>query len=484
MKDSRIPTGVSGLDEILHGGLIPGYCYLLTGPAGTGKTILSLQWLMDGCRRGEKGLYLALCEDVGKVRKNMAALGWSLEGVEMVDITPQAWATTGHEGEYTVFPPSEVEQPRVWGGLYSALEEHRPKRAVVDSATHLRYLSTDEYQFRMHILGLVGQLSRHGCTSILTFEPSELERETALAMAVDGVIRLRREVSSGGAIEIRSLDVEKLRGSGYVPGLHHMRITEEGVVVFPHRIERGGGPTPGQEGLSSGIEALDELLGGGIESGTTTIISGPTGVGKSTLGLHFLLKAAEEGMDSILYTFEESIPSILWRSRALGMQVDGALEEGSLRIVHVNAMGLYPDEFLGMVRRDVEDGRRVVMVDSLRGYQLAMEQFGTLGAHLQNLINFILSRGASTFLINEVEQITGDLSLTELGVSFLMDNALLLRYAEYRGGIIRVVGCLKKRLGAHQSELREFRITPEGLHVGEKLKGLRGVLTGVPERVD
>ncbi|HVL57810.1 MAG TPA: ATPase domain-containing protein [Burkholderiaceae bacterium] len=478
MKPTKIATGIPGLDEILYGGLNAQCSYLLVGSAGTGKTVFSLQWLLDGRRRGERGLYITLAEPQEKIQQNVAGFGWSLDGIALVDLTlkqddPQVDA-------YQVFPPSEVENIPVWSGIYRAVRDTSPTRVVIDSLTQVRYLSTDEYHFRKQLLSLVTFLDRSGCTSILAFEPTELEREASVALAVDGILRLRMQVSSNRMIGLRSIQVEKLRGSDFMSGLHPLRIAGNGVTVFPHRIETVGPTSPGGAQLGSGTPGLDELLAGGIEVGTTTLITGPAGVGKSTLSLQFAAEAASAGHLGVFFAFEESVESLLARSRAIGSDVSALIERGMLRLEHVNAMQLYPDEFLARIREVVEGGCRILVLDSLRGYTLAMEEFGTPVAHLHNLIAYLNSRGVTTILANEVEYITGDLRATELGVSHLADNIILLRYAEYDSRVVKVIGCLKKRLGNFQPELRELRIGADGIQVSDKLSHLTGILTGVP----
>jgi circadian clock protein KaiC len=484
MAQERVATGIPGVDEIFYGGLLPQRSYLLVGGAGSGKTVFSVQWLLEGHRRGERLLYITLTEPGSDIKRNMASFGWQLEGIELLDLTPTGDAGENGE-EYQVFSPSEVEQVAVWQAIYSAVKEKRPQRLVIDSVTQLRYLSIDEYQFRKEILGLVSFLNKRGCTSLLSFEVSELERETSVALAVDGLIRLRTEVSPSRVIGLRSIQIEKFRGSDFISGLHPMRITDEGIRVFPHRIEPIGGLHLTVELLSSGIRELDELLGGGVEVGTTTIISGPSGVGKTTLGVAFLISALARGKRSVLFTFEEAVESLMQRSRGIGMPLDAALEAGKLKIVRLNPMEQYPDEFLGKVRDAVEqEGFELVMIDSLRGYQLEMEQFGTPLDHIRNLVHYLNRKGVTSFLVNEVEHITGAVRVTEMAVSHLADNIILLRYAEYAGKFIKVIACLKKRLGNHQPDLRELQITGQGMQVGEKLKKLRGVLTGVLEYAD
>lgn len=478
--NNRLTTGIPGLDEVVHGGLITENCYLIVGGPGTGKTILSFQWLIGGVNKGESALYITLAEPGGKIERNVQSFGWGLEGIAMVDLTPLYIKSKEPIEEYAVFHPSEVERTPIWQGIYDAVEKYKPARLVIDSITQLRYLSHDEYQFRKQILALVGFLNGYGCTSFLVFEPTELERETSVALAVDGIIRMHREISPGRVIGLRSIEVEKLRGSDFMSGLHQMRIGSQGINIFPHRIENPSDARPATSRLSSGVRGLDELLGGGIEAGTTTIITGPCGAGKSTLATQFLIQAAAANQRGVLYAFEESEQTSIKRCEGVGLPVKKMVATGKLKIERVNPMELYPDEFLGLVRKEVEAGCQVIVIDSLRGYELAMEEFGTMVANIQNLVTYLNSKGVTTFLINEVENITGDLKATELAVSYVADNVILLRYAEYESRVIKIIACLKKRLGGFQPELRELHISEDGLKVSEKLQNLRGILTGVP----
>jgi len=477
----RQPTGVPGCDEITGGGLMTGRSYLLVGTPGSGKTVLSLQWLRDGVRRSEEGMYISLCDPVEQIARDVTSFGWDLKGIAMVDLSPRGDDLDEHVGDYHMFPPSEVESVPVWRAIYAAVRDKQPRRVVIDSATQLHYLSTDEYQYRKHILGLVQFLNRQGVTSLIAYEPRLMDQDMSAELAVDGVLRLRAEISSTLGIGLRSLQVDKMRGSDFMSGRHPLRIDAGGITVYPHRIERTGLLEPTGEQISSGIATLDALLGGGLESGTTTLLTGPSGTGKSTLGTQFLAHNAAR-LPAVLYTFEEAPAFIVARSRSIGHPIDAALADGSLQVVRINPLELYPDEFLAMVRRAVEvDGRRMVMIDSLRGYQMAMEEFGRPQAHIHNLIAYLSRQGVSTLLINEVEHITStSLKATDLGVSHLADNIVLLRYAEYASCVIKVIGCLKKRVGGFEPELRQLQVGQEGIEVSAKLQHLQGVLSGMP----
>ena len=415
MAVKRVTTGIPGLDEVFDGGIPKDRSYLLLGAAGTGKTLTSVQWLLEGEKKGETALFVTLAEPFDNMQRNLKSFGWDITQLEFVDLNPVKDDGRAPE-EYSVFAPSEVESASMWQGIYDAVEKVDPDRVAIDSLTQLYYLSTGPYQFRKQLLSLVSFLHRRECTTLMTFEPAELEDEASVALAVDGIIKLRMEVSSHRLTGMRSIEVEKLRGSGFMSGYHPMRITDEGIKVYPHRVERPSDVIPGERILSSGIERLDQLIGGGLESGTITMLSGPCGAGKTSLGMNFMVESAQKGERALVYTFEEPIESIVSRSESLGQPAREMRENGLLRLVRVNPMELYPDEFLEMVRSDVEEWEaETVLVDSLRGYGLAMEEFGTLGANLHNLVTYLNSQNVTTVITNELEKITGELTATEVG---------------------------------------------------------------------
>ena len=480
MKNTRKSTGIDGLDEIMKGGFISGASYLILGEAGTGKTILSLQACQESLKRKASCLYVTFAEPEASIQKNAESFGWDLADVVFVDFTKEL-GREQIDGEYSVFPPSDVEETPIWSRLYQAVDEHDPALVVIDSATFLHYLSRDEYQFRKQAQKLINYLNSRGCVSLLLFEPSELEKETSLALEVDCVVAMRNDLTEQKITEIRTIEVKKMRGSSYLTGQHPIRITETGIKVWPHRIQRLKSIPYDRKMLPSGIAELDQLLKGGFSYGTCTIFSGPSGVGKSSLATQFLCVAAEKGIKGALYSFEEGGASILNRSNGISIPLEEQIEKRTVFLREINTLEQYPDEFLEIFRKDVEkEGIQLVVIDSLRGYNLAMEGFGNLVAHMQNLINYCRSHKVTLFLVNELENITGDVRITDVGVSYMADNVLMLRYAEHHGRLIKVVNCLKKRLSDFEPEMREFKITGNGLVVGERLEHLRGLLTGVP----
>jgi circadian clock protein KaiC len=454
---------------------------LIGGVAGAGKTIFSLQWLRAGLLLEQKCMYITLCEPGAEIKRNVAGFGWNLDQIDIVDLSPSGTELAENSGEYHMFPPSEVESVPVWKAIYDAVQQGRPDRLVIDSVTQLHYLAIDEYQFRKNILGLVNCLNGLGITSLLAFDPGEMDRDSSVALAVDGVIRLSRSISTGTAIGLRSLEVEKLRGADFMSGRHPLRISADGIHIFPHRIEHTGTLNPGDHMACSNLDGLDQLLGGGLESGTTTLLTGPTGTGKSTLGTQFLAHFARSG-HAVLFTFEEPASFIVKRSRDIGVPIDDVIASGALKIMRINPIEMYPDEFLATIRHAVEvDGCGMVMIDSLRGYQFAMEEFGKPQAHIHNMISYLSRRGVTTLLINEIEHIAStSLRATDLGVSHLADNIVLLRYAEHEGQVIKMITCLKKRVGNFQPESRQIKTSGSGIEISEKLHPLHGILAGTP----
>lgn len=475
----RVSVGIPGVDYILDGGLVRGRSYLLTGSGGTGKTIFSLEWLLAGRDEQQKGLYVTLSEPTGDVSDNIRAFGWNLEGIEVLDLTPNQ-SRPKPEEDYDVFPPSDVERAPSWEAIYEAVEKHNPDRLVIDSLTNLLYLASSIHQFRYNILQLVSFLSRRRCTSLLLFEPVELHNDPSVGLAVDGIFRLRMAISKARAVGVRDFQVEKMRGCDFLHGLHPLQITNEGIKVYPHITEPIGPAQPGRYVLPSGIEGLDRLLNGGLESGTTSLLAGPSGVGKSTLAATFACQSVlQRGEKAVFYSFEESLDTLLARSAHLGMPFGQLVEEKQIKFAHINPMQLYPDQFLSWVRSDIEQGCKLMVVDSVRGYEFSMEEFGKPIAHILNLNTYLCRNGVTTVLTHESSSISGGARDSEMGISHLADNILLLRYADDQGRLRKVIGCLKKRVGDFQPDFCELQITSGGVRVANRIVCAGGVVRGI-----
>lgn len=476
MSQHRITTGVPGLDTILNGGLIPCRAYLVRGGPGCGKTTLGLHFLAAGAAQGEKTLCITLTEPEPQIRQNAERRGIDLSGVHFLDLTPTPDFFVQVE-TYDIFSPAEVERAPITRQITEAVEAIRPSRVLVDSMTQFRYLATDPFQYRKQVLSFLRFLVESGATVLFTSESSPEAPDADLQFLADGVIELQREG------DLRTLSVLKFRGSGFWPGTHSLRLDEKGMRVFPRLIPEAYRREFVPEPIPSGVPELDEMLHGGLERGTTTIISGPSGVGKTTLGLQFMKEAAGRGERSVVFLFEENVDTLIARCQSVNIPARTMIERGTLAIVHVEPLQYTPDEFAWLVQQEVEErNTRIVMIDSVAGYRLSIRG-EDLTAHLHALCKYLTNMGVTVLLIVEVENIVGDFSATGLGLSYLADNIIFLRYLEISGQLRKAVGVLKKRLSDFEKTLREIEITRYGIKVGKPLTDLRGILSGTPEFV-
>jgi circadian clock protein KaiC len=477
MTSNRLSTGTPGLDDVLHGGLIEGRSYVVRGSAGAGKTILGMGYLTAG---EGSSLLVSFDESERSLRENADAIGIDVSDVEILDLSPGAERFGGGRS-YDVFEPDEVEGDDVASAVTDAIDRVEPDRVFLDPLTHLRYLSADEYRFRTEVAGLGAYLSEAGATTLYATQPTASTPDEDLEFLADGVIELRNGPNG------RSVEVTKFRGSGTRNGTHTVRIREGGMVVYPKLVPGNHERPPVDESVSSGVDELDDLLGGGIDRGTVTVVSGPSGVGKTTTGTHFIQQAAAEGDRSVAYLFEEDTTTFDHRSKALGIDVDGMREAGTLAVEEVEPLSVSPDEFADAVRTEVEKrDARVVMIDGTAGYRVSIRgDDDDLVRELHALCRYLRNMGVTVVLVEEVPSVTGEFRPTGENISYLADNILFLRYIEVAGEIRKAMGMLKKRTGTFERTLREYRIEQDdGLVVGGPLTGLRGVLTGTPEFAD
>ncbi len=474
MSTNRVSTGISGLDEILHNGLIPGRAYLVRGGPGCGKTTLGLHFLTHGGQNGEKTLYITLGEPEIQLRHNAEALGFNLSNVAFLDLSPTSEFFTKIQ-TYDIFFPAEVEREPTTQKIIDQIEAQSPQRVFVDSITQFRYLAPDAFQFRKQVLAFLRFLNEQGATVLFASEGSFEAPDDDLQFISDGVIRLD---FSG---QERTISIDKFRGSDFRKGNHSMRLTSKGMDVFPQLVPEIHKQEFVVQTVPSGIPDLDELLCGGIERGTVTILSGPSGVGKTTLGTQFMKEAAGRGERSVIYIFEEAMGTLINRCESVNIPVHTMMERGTLEIIFVEPLLYTPDEFANMVRRQVEEeDTRIIMIDGISGYQISFQGENVV-RHLHALCRYLKNMGITILLINEVEAITGDFRATEMGISYLADNIIFLRYLEIQGQLRKAIGVLKKRLSDFEKTLREFEITRYGIKVGKPLTNLRGILKGTPE---
>lgn len=478
-EKDRCPTGIAGLDEILHGGLIPRRAYLVRGGPGTGKTTLGLHFLQAGAAQGEATLLITLESSEEQLRADAGSQGLDLTGVAFLDLSPDREFFERNES-YDLFSPADVERDPTTRRIVETIEREQPTRVFVDAITTMGYLAPDAFQFRKQALSFLRYLVEHGATVLMSSEPTGSVPDDDLRFMSDGIIEV--EASPAHGTLRRSLNVTKLRGSDFEGGQHAMRLTDRGVLVFPRLVPGAYEREFDPEIVPSGIAELDEMMGGGIERGTITILSGPSGVGKTTLGSQFMSEAAKRGERCVIYAFEEQEETLLHRCHTIGMPVRDMIEDGTLSVVHVEPLRFSPAEFALLVRREVENrGARLVMIDGIAGYRLTLAG-DDLVAHLHALGRYLKNMGVTVLFINEVEGITGDFRATDIGISYLSDNLVFLRYVEIDGELRKAIGVLKKRLGDFGKALRELTITDRGIEVGEPLSDLRGILTGTPER--
>ncbi len=471
---SRISSGVPGLDEVLHGGFIPGRAYLVRGGPGTGKTTLGLHFLTAGAAAGEPSLFITLGEPAEQVRQNAEKLGFDLKNVHFLDLTPSPQFFAEVE-TYDIFSPAEVERVPTTQKIIAEVEKIAPRRVFLDAMTQFRYLASDSFQFRQQVLSFLRFLIDHGATVLFTSESSPEAPDDDLQFMADGVLHLFF------APEGRTLSVTKLRGSNFRAGNHNFTLGSGGMRVYPRLVPEAAYRPFSAETISSGVPELDELLGGGIERGTVTIFTGPSGVGKTTLGMQFMKEAAGRGERSVVYTFEEEVEIILRRCEAVNIPARVMIENGNLSIVKVEPLQYTPGEFAQLVRRDVEEkGTRLVMLDSVAGFNLSLRGQNLI-AELHAIAKYLQNQGVAVFLVTEVAEITGDFRATDANISYLGDNIVFLRYLEIHGEMRKAIGVLKKRLSNFERTLREIEITRYGVKVGRPLTNLRGILSGTPE---
>lgn len=470
----RLGTGIPGLDEISRGGLLAGRTYMVRGGPGVGKTALGLHFLVEGVRNGETAVFLSHGSDQERVVADAASIGLDASGVRFLDFTPTA-DFFAESQSYDLFAPGEVERESFTAQLIEQIEAAKPERIFLDALTQVRHLSADLVDFRRQAHSFLRFLGADGATVIFASGSSDRATDEDLQFMADGVINLDYSQQLG-----RTVTVSKLRGSGFRLGPHSARIDDEGFHVYPRLVPERFGRKVTAERIPSGVAELDAMLHGGIERGAVTLISGPTGVGKTTLATQFVTEAARRGERSVLYTFEESSSVLQRRSEGVGMPLGEAVGRGDLSIVEIEPLHYSPDQFALEVRREVEQrGARLVMIDSTAGYRLSL-QGEDLVAHLHRLCTYLQNMGTTVLLIDEVSEITGEFRATDADVSYLVDNLVFLRYVELEGELRRVVGVLKKRTSDFQKTLRELTITGDGLVVGEPMYGFRGLLTGLP----
>ncbi len=478
-NSERSKTGVSGLDEILHGGFIAERLYLLDGNPGAGKTTLSLQYLLEGMQAGEKCLYITLSETKDELIAGAKSHGWSLDGLEIVELIAEEKDLDG-DTEVTMYPPSEVELTETTKQILDAVERTNPSRVVFDSLSEMRLLAQSSLRYRRQILALKQFFIGRKCTVILLDDRTSEGSDLQLQSIAHGVISLE-QLSPVYGSERRRLRVVKFRGTDFRGGYHDFVIRRGGLSVFPRLVAMEHSEPFARERIKSGVTALDTLLGGGPDRGTSTLLMGPAGSGKSTIAVQYAVAAAERGDHAVIFAFDESPATLEARTEALGIHFKEGTKVGQVQVQQIDPAELSPGEFACLVREAVEKNKaRVVVIDSLNGYMNAMPEERFLTAQLHELLTYLGRKGVITLLVVAQHGMMGTNMQSPVDTSYLADSVVLLRYFEYGGNVKKAISVVKKRSGAHEQSIRELIFDEQGIHLSEPLTQFRGILTGVP----
>ena len=476
--EHRISTGNRGLDDILGGGLDANRMYLYEGRPGTGKTTLALEFLLEGAKRGEKVLYITLSETAAELDLVARRHGWSLEGIDVFELVPPE-TTLDPDREITVLHPVEVELGETTKLILDRVSALNPTRLVIDSLSELRLLAQSSLRYRRQVLALKHFFSSRRCVVVLLDDMTSHDNDLQLHSISHGVVLLEQLAIDYGA-ERRRVRVVKMRGIPFRGGFHDFTIETGGLEIYPrlvaseHHTPFLGDYTP------SGIDGLDQLLGGGLERGTNALLIGAAGVGKSSLALTYAIAAAGRGERSVFFAFDEGRATIEARAHALGMDLSSAMESGLIRFQQIDPAEMSPGEFGANVQRSVEqDNVRVVVIDSLNGYLNAMPDGRFLILQMHELLSYLSQQGVLTILVLAQHGLMGPME-TPLDISYLSDAVIMLRYFEHEGCVRRAMSMVKKRSGRHEQTIREFQITGGGLAVGPPLTGFKGIFTGTP----
>ncbi|MEO7932525.1 MAG: ATPase domain-containing protein [Chthoniobacterales bacterium] len=472
-------TGIEGLDQILRGGLPLHRFYLVQGDPGVGKTTLGLNFLLEGVKGGDKGLYITLSETHDELVEVAKSHEWDLTQISILELSALE-ETLFAEAQNTLFYPAEVELNQLAQILMERVVEVNPGRVIFDSLSELRLLAQNPLRYRRQLLALKQFFSGRKCTVLVMDDRTSETSDREVQSIAHGVIKLEQMAPEYGESR-RRISVVKVRGAVFSGGYHDYVIRQGGLVVYPRltAAEKQGVFPSGA--ASGGIPELDQLLGGGLDRGTSTLFMGPPGTGKSTLGAQFAVAAAERGENSIVFTFDEKVETYIHRGDSIGLGVSRQIDAGRINAIQINPAELSPGEFANCIRAAVEEKQaRVVIIDSLNGYLNSMPEESFLAVQMHELLSYLAQRGIVTILILAQNGLIGAAMQSPVDITYLADTVVILRYFEAEGTVKKAISVIKKRSGDHERTIREFAITPDGIQVGAPLNAFHGVLSGIP----
>ncbi len=476
---SFLSSGISGLDDVLYGGFTRDRLYLIEGSPGSGKTTLALQFLMEGARRGEAVLYITLSETLIELKAVAAAHSWSLEGISIKEVIPSENILNPDE-QYSIFHPTDVEMGTTTKEILNIVEALKPTRVVLDSLSELQLLASSPLLYRRQVLAFKQFFASRSCTTLFLDDRTESEGDLQVRSIAHGVISLERMATDYGGVR-RRLEILKYRGIAFREGMHDYKIKHGGLVVYPRLIAAETRVDIERNQFASGLPELDSLLGGGIEEGSSTLIAGPPGTGKSTLAAQFVDACLRQQKPAAMFVFEESASNLLNRSESIGLNLRSGLESGALSLRQVDPAQLTPGEFLHLVCCAADEGAKVIVIDSLNGFLQAMPNEKLLATHMHELLTYLGQRGVVTLLIGVQQGMLGGNMSTQVDASYIADNVILLRYFEAEGEVRQAISIFKKRGSHHERTIRRMAITRDGIKIGPVLKQFQGILTGVPK---
>ena len=477
----RAVTGVSGLDDVLGGGLARGRIYLLEGSPGTGKTTVAIQFLAAGAAVGETVLYVTLSETEDELRASAASHGWTMAGIVIFELIPPE-NLLDEQQQQSLLYSSDLELGETTRRIFEIFERVRPSRVVLDSLSEIRLLAQGPLRYRRQILALKHYFAKQSVTVLLLDDMTTDDSDRTVHSVAHGVIRLQELAPDYGA-ERRRLRVVKYRGQRYRGGFHDFVIRTGGIEVFPRLVSAEHRSDFERDQLASDSAELNALLGGGVERGSSVLILGPAGTGKSLLALTFIVGALSRGEKAAMFVFDEELGLLFARALGLGIDLQAMVDSAQLIIQQIDAAELSPGELSSRIRHCVEDhGARTVVIDSLNGFQAAMPEENALILHMHEVLQYLNRQGATTFLTVAQHGLVGDMK-SPVDVTYLADTVILLRYFEATGRVRRAMSVVKKRTGFHEDSIREYCIDRRGITLGEPLTSFQGVLRGVPTLV-